>query len=139
MGRATGRDSTPSRPSLGAFLILGEEFDPVIIPKADHPIVPTTPKPRNQYNAVRPIAFDFYHSFLSRSMPDYNSSIAWLSLQLPCASHIARPLGVGDFVVGRLSEFNTPKIALRSLTLANSYPVLVMQLFRTYSYYRRPH
>ena len=55
------------------------------------------------------------------------------SLQLPCASRIARPLGVGDFVVGRLSKFNTPEIALRSLTLAKSYLVLVTQLFRTYS------
>ena len=66
--------------SLEALLVVGEEFDPVTVPKADDPIVPTAPKPRNQHNAVRPIVFDFCYSFLSRSMPDRNELIACLRL-----------------------------------------------------------
>lgn len=55
------------------------------------------------------------------------------ALQLPCTSHIARPLDIGHFIVDRPSDFNSPEIMLRSLTLAKSYLVLVVQLFRTYS------
>jgi E3 ubiquitin-protein ligase HUWE1 len=66
--------------SLEALLVLGEEFEPVVIPKADEPIVPIAPKPRNPHDAVRPIIFDFCYNFLSRSMPDRNELIACLRL-----------------------------------------------------------
>jgi len=66
--------------SLEALLVLGEEFEPVIIPKADEPIVPAVPKPRNQHSQVRPIIFDFCYNFLSRSVPDRNELLACLRL-----------------------------------------------------------
>ena len=56
--------------SLEALLVLGEEFEPVIIPKADEPIVRAVPKPRNQHNQVWPIMFNFSYNFLSHSMPE---------------------------------------------------------------------
>jgi len=72
---------------------------------------------------------------LLRRFPKEAPSIrkGMMALQLPCASHIARPLDVGQFVMERPSESNAPEITLRSLTLSKSYLVLVTQLLRTYS------
>lgn len=66
--------------SLEALLVLGEEFEPIVIPKADDPVTPIAPRPRNSHDAVRPIIFDFCYNFLSRSMPDRNELIACLRL-----------------------------------------------------------